>query len=78
MYREDVKTIDEKDSTLAADVQILAAESINEDAETPDDGVPTEHEMETLRKVAAPMKWAAIAMCIIELAERASYYGSKG
>ncbi|KAI5453955.1 hypothetical protein NCC49_004950 [Naganishia albida] len=78
LYREDVKTIDEKDSTLAADVQILAAESINEDAETPDDGVPTEHEMETLRKVAAPMKWAAIAMCIIELAERASYYGSKG
>lgn len=68
----------EKDSTFEADVQIVAAESINEGAETPDDDVPTEHEMKTLRKVAAPMKWAAIAMCIIELAERASYYGSKG
>lgn len=78
LYEEDVKVLDEKDSTFGADVQILAAESINEGVETADDGIPTEHEMETLRKVAAPMKWAAVAMCIIELAERASYYGSKG
>jgi POT family proton-dependent oligopeptide transporter len=78
LYEDDTKIVDEKDSTFAADVQIVAAESINGDAETPDEGVPTAHEMETLRKVAAPMKWAAVAMCIIELAERASYYGSKG
>ena len=28
-------------------------------------------------RVDAPLKWAAIAMCIVELAERASYYGCK-
>jgi POT family proton-dependent oligopeptide transporter len=57
---------------------VLAADGMDENVQTSDDGEPTEQELETLRKVAAPMKWAAIAMCIIELAERASYYGSKG
>ncbi|KAF8916498.1 POT family-domain-containing protein [Mucidula mucida] len=36
---------------------------------------PTEEEFATLRKVPAHMPWAAIAMCLIEFAERASYYG---
>lgn len=38
---------------------------------------PTAEELSTLRKVAAPMPWPALAMCIVELAERASYYGVK-
>ncbi|KAK8870085.1 hypothetical protein IAR55_000655 [Kwoniella newhampshirensis] len=42
------------------------------------EGQPTEEELLTLRKVAAPMPWAAVAMCLIEFAERASYYGSTG
>ncbi|WWD15622.1 hypothetical protein CI109_100044 [Kwoniella shandongensis] len=37
---------------------------------------PTDEEIATLRKVPAPMPWAAVAMCLIEFAERASYYGS--
>ncbi|WVW79812.1 hypothetical protein I302_101782 [Kwoniella bestiolae CBS 10118] len=39
---------------------------------------PTSEEMATLRKVPATMPWVGIAMCLIEFAERASYYGSKG
>ncbi|WWC72331.1 uncharacterized protein I206_106293 [Kwoniella pini CBS 10737] len=39
---------------------------------------PTSDELMTLRKVPATMPWAAMFMCLIELAERASYYGSKG
>ncbi|WRT68168.1 uncharacterized protein IL334_005143 [Kwoniella shivajii] len=38
---------------------------------------PTEEEYRTLRKVPAPIHWAAILLCVVEIAERASYYGSK-
>ncbi|ORX40241.1 putative integral membrane peptide transporter [Kockovaella imperatae] len=40
-----------------------------------DSDEPTDEEYKTLRKVPAGMKWACIAMCTVELAERASYYG---
>ncbi|KAI9632829.1 POT family-domain-containing protein [Dioszegia hungarica] len=40
--------------------------------------IPTEEDLLTLRKVAAPLPWAGVAMCLIEFAERASYYGCKG
>ncbi|WVQ92948.1 hypothetical protein IAU59_000009 [Kwoniella sp. CBS 9459] len=43
-----------------------------------DEEEPTHEELSTLRKVPAAMPWAAICMCLIEFAERASYYGSKG
>jgi POT family proton-dependent oligopeptide transporter len=76
--RENEKDLDEKANATEANVHVLAAGSLNDDVETADEGEPTAYELETLRKVAAPMKWAAVAMCIIELAERASYYGSKG
>ena len=39
---------------------------------------PSDEDNKTLRKVAAPLPWVAIAMCLIEFAERASYYGSSG
>ncbi|WVQ94831.1 hypothetical protein IAU59_001914 [Kwoniella sp. CBS 9459] len=38
---------------------------------------PTDEEYATLRKVPAPLHWQVVAMCVVELAERASYYGSK-
>ena len=43
-----------------------------------DESLPTDEEMKGLRKVPAPMTWMCIAMCAIEFAERASYYGSSG
>jgi POT family proton-dependent oligopeptide transporter len=52
------------------EVEVTAA-----DLAGPDD--PTEDELTTLRRIAAPMPWVAIAMCGVELAERASYYGCK-
>jgi hypothetical protein len=39
---------------------------------------PSEEELATLRMVPASMPWPAIAMCLIEFAERASYYGCSG
>ncbi|KAK4698538.1 hypothetical protein P7C70_g7736, partial [Phenoliferia sp. Uapishka_3] len=39
---------------------------------------PTEEEKLTLRLIPAAMPWAAVMMCLIEFAERASYYGSYG
>ncbi|WOO79626.1 Peptide transporter PTR2 [Vanrija pseudolonga] len=42
------------------------------------DTVPTEDDLKTLRRVPAALPWAALALCIIELTERASYYGSTG
>jgi hypothetical protein len=39
---------------------------------------PTDEELATLRKVSGAMGWPVIAMCLVELAERASYYGCSG
>lgn len=38
---------------------------------------PTEEELKTLRKVAANMPLVSFALCWVEFAERASYYGAK-
>ncbi|KAL7423123.1 hypothetical protein Q5752_002422 [Cryptotrichosporon argae] len=54
-------------------IEVLPAAAADGDEE-----YPTEEELSTLRKIPAAMPWAAIAMCLIELAERASYYGSSG
>ncbi|OCF43946.1 POT family proton-dependent oligopeptide transporter [Kwoniella heveanensis CBS 569] len=43
-----------------------------------DEQEPTDEEYSTLRKVPGKIKWVTIAMCLIELAERASYYGCSG
>lgn len=48
-------------------------------ADTDEDGrAPTEEEKATLRRVSAPIPWASYVVCIVELAERASYYGVSG
>ncbi|EAW09074.1 putative MFS peptide transporter [Aspergillus clavatus NRRL 1] len=38
---------------------------------------PTEEEKETLRKVAATLPLVSFSLCLVEFAERASYYGAK-
>ncbi len=44
----------------------------DDDYVTPDGDEPTTFELSSLRKVPAAMAWPAIAMCLIEFAERAS------
>ncbi|KAJ7684421.1 PTR2-domain-containing protein [Mycena polygramma] len=46
-----------------------------------EDGIgrlPTEEERETLRFVPGKIPWAAYLICLVEFAERASYYGCTG
>jgi dipeptide/tripeptide permease len=38
---------------------------------------PTEEEAITLRKIAGSIPWVAWLLCLVEFAERASYYGAK-
>ncbi|KAJ7084827.1 PTR2-domain-containing protein [Mycena belliarum] len=40
--------------------------------------LPTEEEQATLRLVAGKIPWAAYLICLVEFAERASYYGCTG
>ncbi|KAF7294596.1 PTR2-domain-containing protein [Mycena indigotica] len=40
--------------------------------------LPTEEERATLRLVSGPIPWAAYLICLVEFAERASYYGCTG
>ncbi|KAL1406648.1 hypothetical protein Q8F55_008354 [Vanrija albida] len=42
------------------------------------DTIPTEEELSTLRKVPAGMPLVVLLLCLVEFAERASYYGSSG
>ncbi|WWC87446.1 uncharacterized protein L201_002335 [Kwoniella dendrophila CBS 6074] len=42
------------------------------------DETPTAEELLVLRKVPATMPWIGILLCLVEFAERASYYGVKG
>lgn len=78
-----------KHHDVVADVQPVADEKreIEDDPYTrqvvghPDqdpDTIPTPEEMRTLRKVPAALPLVGLAMCLIEFAERASYYGSQG
>jgi hypothetical protein len=47
--------------------------------ESSDDGYefPTEEESQSLRKVPGNLPLVAFALCLVEFAERASYYGAK-
>lgn len=57
-----------------------ANRSISDSSDDYDDEnypTPTEEELKTLRKVAANMPLVSFALCIVEFAERASYYGAK-
>ncbi|WVR06213.1 hypothetical protein IAU60_003243 [Kwoniella sp. DSM 27419] len=63
---------DKKDGVPEVNVGSAGALDYIEEAE------PTDEEFNTLRKIPAKMKWVTLAMCAIELAERASYYGCSG
>ncbi|KAK4689235.1 hypothetical protein P7C73_g866, partial [Tremellales sp. Uapishka_1] len=65
--------LEDKKDLSDANADVLGAVAYNEER----DEEPTDEEYLTLRKVSAPMNWPVVAMCIVELAERASYYGSK-
>ncbi|RXK39848.1 hypothetical protein M231_02905 [Tremella mesenterica] len=62
------KPINEKD--LPAEITVSGAEDLDSEQ------IPTEEEMMSLRKVPGGMPFVCILMCLVELAERASYYGS--
>nr|XP_031857864.1 uncharacterized protein CI109_006736 [Kwoniella shandongensis]KAA5524936.1 hypothetical protein CI109_006736 [Kwoniella shandongensis] len=64
---------DKDEGSPYADSSIRSGNGNEEDEEQE----PTDEEYATLRKVPAPIHWPIVAMCIVELAERASYYGSK-
>jgi len=42
----------------------------------PDRPIPTEEETQILRKVAGPIPWIIFILCIVEFAERGSYYAA--
>ncbi|KAK7035909.1 PTR2-domain-containing protein [Favolaschia claudopus] len=47
----------------------------NQTLEDGDGRLPTDEEKETLRLVAGKIPWGAYLICLVEFAERASYYG---
>lgn len=72
---EKIDTLPSKSGPFAGDdhVMVTAAELEQEQADCPSDA-----EMGSLRKISAPLPWVGVGMCLIEFAERASYYGSTG
>lgn len=50
---------------------------INSDSSDDEHPVPTEEESRTLRKVAENLPLVSFSLCLVEFAERASYYGAK-
>lgn len=59
---------------MEADKVQAATTEIEVDEEKP---LPTEEENATLRKVADSLPWVSFSLCLVEFAERASYYGAK-
>ncbi|EJD51769.1 putative peptide transporter [Auricularia subglabra TFB-10046 SS5] len=73
----DVKALPSVEGAKALKDELLA-HSVTVSDLLEDEHDATEEELATLRKVPAAMPWPAIAMCLIEFSERASYYGSTG
>ncbi|KAJ5896758.1 uncharacterized protein N7473_006157 [Penicillium subrubescens] len=69
------------DPALVVSGNEKSLETVDREASTDssDDGYefPTEEETETLRKVPGNLPLVAFALCLVEFAERASYYGAK-
>ncbi|KAF5005591.1 hypothetical protein FDECE_7998 [Fusarium decemcellulare] len=61
-----------KHASTNYDAKPLTTEDVD-----PDHPAPTEEERQKLRKVAGYIPWASYLLCIVELAERASFYGVK-
>jgi POT family proton-dependent oligopeptide transporter len=43
---------------------------------SPDGSLPTDEELQTLRRVSGNVPWTAYTVAIVELCERFSYYGT--
>jgi proton-dependent oligopeptide transporter, POT family len=56
--------------------QSLASNNELEPGTADDRRPPTESEKKTLRHVHGAIPWIAFILCIVEFAERASYYGA--
>jgi hypothetical protein len=52
-------------------------ESIHEVYDREGNILPTENELKTLRRVAVTLPWTAYLLCIVEFAERGSYFGCR-
>ena len=59
-----------KPKTLVVDENSLS--DVTED----NAGLPSEEELETLRRVSGPIPWTAYTVAFVELCERFSYYGT--
>ncbi|OWP03916.1 hypothetical protein B2J93_5875 [Marssonina coronariae] len=55
----------------SSEVAVAVAAAGQEDFE-----IPTEHDLETLRRVSGKIPWAAYTIAFVELCERFSYYGT--
>ncbi|KAJ6145747.1 hypothetical protein N7470_009642 [Penicillium chermesinum] len=63
------EVVAEKPENVQAQTQEIDADG--------DKPLPTEEENVTLRRVADNLPWVAFSLCLVEFAERASYYGAK-
>lgn len=68
----------EEKATTGKVIDLESASVISASATIPEDfTAPTEEEQSILRKVPGSIPLVAYALCFVELAERASYYGAK-
>ncbi|WWD18336.1 hypothetical protein CI109_102786 [Kwoniella shandongensis] len=74
----DVKDYDKQDSAPAYTTVSSAAATHLDAIDFVEGDEPTAEEESVLRKVSGKVPWVVIAMCTIELAERASYFGTTG
>lgn len=63
-----------QDKSLALDPEANALSVSDSGSDRP---TPTTEEREKLRKIAGSIPWVSYLLCIVELAERASFYGCK-
>ncbi|KAJ5984696.1 hypothetical protein N7481_006795 [Penicillium waksmanii] len=69
-----IDIISKESEKVQTAAQEIDSDKIDSDTEKP---LPTEEENEILRKVADNLPWVSFSLCLVEFAERASYYGAK-
>lgn len=74
--------MDSRDSPLISDKQVgftsseMGSDNLSAITRPSDEcPEPTNEELQTLRKIAGSISWVSYALCVVEFAERASYYG---
>ncbi|CAF3487648.1 unnamed protein product [Fusarium graminearum] len=67
-------SVEVQDKSLALDPEANALSVSDSGSDRP---TPTTEEREKLRKIAGSIPWVSYLLCIVELAERASFYGCK-